>query len=71
MKAKIILGIVTAALCVVILIQNTQVVTFRVFFWRISISQIILVPIVFLVGLLLGYLFAKVKIKSKKNELSS
>ena len=71
MKAKIILGIVTAALCVVILIQNTQVVTFRVFFWRISISQIILVPIVFLVGLLLGYLFAKVKIKGKKNELSS
>jgi uncharacterized integral membrane protein len=63
MKWKIILGLVILALIVVLLFQNTQVVTFSIYFWKISISQVILVPIILLIGVLLGVLLVKVRQK--------
>lgn len=60
MKLKFILGLVLVALIAVILYQNKQVVIYRVFFWQISVSQIILVPLILLVGFVLGFLVAKI-----------
>jgi len=45
MKPKSVVLLVVIILFLIILIQNTQVVTFRLFFWKIAISQIILVPL--------------------------
>jgi len=59
MKLKYILWLIIAALVIVIFIQNTQVVTYRIFFWKISISQVILVPLILLFGFVLGVLVAK------------
>ena len=59
MKAKTIVVLVLIGLFLIILIQNTQVVTLRLLFWKIGMSQIILVPVIMLIGFVIGYLVAK------------
>jgi uncharacterized integral membrane protein len=66
MKPKIILIAVLLVLLGVLLIQNAQEVVFRVFFWQISMSQVILVPLAVLVGFILGYVAAKIEKKRDK-----
>ena len=65
MKAKIWAVIVLLILLIIILFQNTQEVMFRIFFWKISMSQVILVPLAVLVGFLFGYFVAKTGRKKK------
>ena len=60
MKPKTIVILVLVALFLIILIQNTQVVTLRLLFWKVGMSQIILVPLTMVIGFILGYLVAKV-----------
>jgi uncharacterized integral membrane protein len=38
----------------VLLAQNTAIVTYRLFFWTVSLSQVVLVPVVAVIGFLLG-----------------
>ncbi|MFH1122975.1 MAG: lipopolysaccharide assembly protein LapA domain-containing protein [Pseudomonadota bacterium] len=57
---KFIAGLVLAILFLIFLFQNTQVVTLRLYFWKISMSQIILIPLVLILGFLIGYIVAKV-----------
>lgn len=59
MKPKVILALIILALAAVLLIQNTQVVTYRLYFWSVSVSQIILLPLAVLVGFIVGFLLAK------------
>ena len=71
MKPKIIVLLVLAVLFIIILIQNTHVVTLRLFFWKIGMSQIILTPLTMLIGLVIGYIVAKTTgepHKTKKHE---
>jgi uncharacterized integral membrane protein len=60
MKAKTIVILVIVALFVIILIQNTQVVTLRLFFWKVGMSQIILIPLTIVIGLVIGFIVAKI-----------
>ena len=55
MKPKHIAILVVFVFFLIFLIQNTQVVTLRLYFWTISMSQIILIPLCILIGALLGY----------------
>jgi uncharacterized integral membrane protein len=66
MKMKLIIGLILLILLAVLLVQNTQVVTFRLYFWKIAISQIILVPLAVILGFILGFLVAKVSGGEKK-----
>ena len=59
MKPKVILALIILALAAVLLIQNTQVVTYRLYFWSVSVSQIILLPLAVLLGFIVGFLLAK------------
>lgn len=59
MKTKILVVAVLLALIIILLVQNTQEVIFRFYFWRVSMSQVILVPLAVLVGFLFGYFVAK------------
>jgi uncharacterized integral membrane protein len=59
MKTKAIVISVLIALFVIILIQNTQVITLHLFFWKIGMSQIILIPLTMLIGFVVGYIVAK------------
>jgi len=60
MKTKILVVAVLLALIIILLVQNTQEVVFRIYFWKIGMSQVILVPLAVLVGFLFGYFVAKV-----------
>jgi uncharacterized integral membrane protein len=59
MKPMTIVILVIIALFVIILVQNTQVVTLHLLFWKLGMSQIILVPLTMLIGFVIGYLVAK------------
>jgi uncharacterized integral membrane protein len=59
MKTKVLIVLVLIALLAIILFQNTQEVVFRIFFWKIAMSQVILVPLAVVVGFLFGYFIAK------------
>ncbi len=56
MKVKVILVLALIALLAVLCLQNTEVVTYRLFFWTVSLSQMILVPFVAALGFLAGYI---------------
>ena len=61
MKPQTIVILVLIGLFLIILIQNTQAVTLRLLFWKIGMSQIILVPLTMLIGFIIGYIVAKIK----------
>ncbi|HLF18362.1 MAG TPA: LapA family protein [Candidatus Omnitrophota bacterium] len=61
MQAKtkgVFIGIILM-LPIILLLQNTQVVTVRFLFWQISMSQIILIPLVLVIGFVVGFLIGK------------
>jgi uncharacterized integral membrane protein len=59
MKPKLIVSLVVVVLFLIFLFQNTQVVTLRLYFWSISMSQIILIPLTLILGFAAGYIVAK------------
>jgi uncharacterized integral membrane protein len=59
MNIKIIIIIVLVILFGVILIQNTEIVTFQLLFWKIGMSRIILISFMLLLGFVMGYVVAK------------
>jgi len=59
MKTKILIVLVLLILLIIVLVQNTQEVVFRIFVWKISMSQMILVPLAVIIGFLFGYFIAK------------
>jgi uncharacterized integral membrane protein len=59
MKFKIIFILILAVLFSIILLQNTQVVTVKLLFWEMSMSRIILVPLLVLFGFVIGFFVGK------------
>jgi uncharacterized integral membrane protein len=59
-KQKIWFAAALLVLLIIVVVQNTlqPPVEFRVFFWKISLSQVILLPLAVLVGFIFGYLLA-------------
>lgn len=56
MEAKKIAYLVIGALLLIILLQNTQIVTVNIFFWEISMSRVILLLLMLGIGFIAGYL---------------
>ncbi len=61
---KTIALLVVSILVLIFLIQNASAVTLRLYFWEVSMPQIILIPLVLLVGFGCG--FAAGRLRSKK-----
>jgi len=59
MSPKKIALIVLGVLILVVLLQNTQVVSVRFLFWKLSMSRIILLPLFMLVGFIIGFFVGK------------
>ena len=59
MKAKSWVVIVLLFLCSVLLLQNMEVVSFKVFFWDITMSRIIAFPLLVLMGMVIGFALGK------------
>ena len=68
MKPKLIVVLVLIALFLIVLIQNTQVVMLRLFFWKVGMSQIILIPLTMAIGFVIGLIVAKVTGDHRKGE---
>lgn len=69
MKPKYISLIVILCLFLILLLQNTQVVTLRLFFWKVSMSQIILIPLIMVIGFIIGFITAKFTASPKRKQL--
>jgi len=65
-KTKTIILLILAALGIVLLVQNTQVVTYRLFFWKIAMSQVILVPFIFIAGFITAIMVTRFEWRRKK-----
>ncbi len=65
MKPKVIVILVLVVLFLIILAQNTHVITLNLLFWTISMSQIILIAFTLLGGFIIGYLTSLLTGKSK------
>lgn len=65
MKAKFIVLLVILVLFLIFLFQNSRVVSLRFYFWEISMSQIIVIPLFLVVGFVLGYIVALLAGKNK------
>jgi len=55
MRPKMIVALVLGTLFLIILLQNTQVASLRLLFWEISMSRIILFPLVLFIGFVIGF----------------
>ncbi|HSG05783.1 MAG TPA: lipopolysaccharide assembly protein LapA domain-containing protein [Nitrospiria bacterium] len=66
MKIKIGIGLAVAGVLLIILLQNNQIVTYRILFWQFSASQLVLLPLTTLTGFLLGLLFGTLRRRSSK-----
>ncbi|MBL7192150.1 LapA family protein [bacterium] len=56
MNTRLIVGLIIAVLIVILLIQNSMVVSINIFFWKIQVSQLLLILICFGLGLITGIL---------------
>lgn len=59
MKPKTIIILILLVLSLIIAIQNIEVVDLQLLFWKISMSRIIFMVFLLLVGFFLGYFAAK------------
>jgi len=59
MKPKHIIILILAALAVIFVFQNSEVVAIQLFFWTITMSRIIMIGGLLLIGFLIGYLLAR------------
>ena len=72
LNVKIIMIMVLILLIIFPILQNTDVVTLKLFFWEISMSRIILFPLIFIVGFLTGWgvvLYRNYRKKGSKQQL--
>jgi len=58
-KHKGILIGIFGSLLAVVLLQNTSVVSFKFLFWQLSMSRIILFPLLVAIGFVAGYVVGK------------
>ena len=61
MKAKTIIVLIMTILALIVIFQNTEVVAFQILFWQFSMSRIIWLLIMLLVGFITGYVVGTLK----------
>ena len=68
MRPKFIAVLILIALFLIILIQNIQPVTLQLFFWKVGMSQIILIPLTMAIGFVVGFVVSKVTGNQRKRK---
>ena len=62
-RIKSIAVILLAVIVLIVVVQNVETVTLRFLFWRLTLSRIVLLPLLFAAGFLTGSLVARLKQK--------
>ena len=65
MKPKTIFIIIIIFLFGIIIIQNTEVAGVQLLFWKVEMSRAILLPIIFIAGIIIGLLGCLIVTKKK------
>lgn len=65
---RIFITILLLILLVIFTIQNSEIVVIKVFFWIFEIPEALLIIVCIIIGLLIGLLIPKKKVKSVKSE---
>jgi putative membrane protein len=55
MRVKTVVIVIALVLLLIVVLQNTQVVTLRFLFWNLTMSRVILLPLIGLAGFVVGY----------------
>ena len=63
---KSIIAAIVIVLFIILLFQNTQVVTLRLFFWKVTMSHFIMIFITLFLGFIGGYIISAVWRKRRK-----
>ena len=69
MKAKLIILLVVLLLALIVLFQNTHVVAFRLLFWSVEMSMVVLVLLILVIGFAIGFVLAKLTGRSKRESV--
>lgn len=64
MDWKTVLVVVLVVLFVIVTVQNTEVVSFSLLFWKIRMSRIVLLLITFVIGVVAGYVLCAIRNRS-------
>jgi len=59
MKIKTVIILILLVLLAIILVQNTKVIDIQLFFWKLSMSRIILIVVPLFIGFIIGLFVAK------------
>ena len=59
MNLKLVLVSIVAVMTGIVIMQNTEVVAFRLLFWQFNMSRILLLLVTLLLGFALGFIIAK------------
>ncbi len=71
MNTKQVIIAIIVLLALILLLQNTQVVTINLFFWQISMSRIILIPLIFVLGFIVGFMVDYHRQKKKSEAIKN
>jgi len=66
LNAKTVLVIILLLFVLIVIFQNTQVVEFRILFWKLTMSRIIWLLLVLIAGFVAGYLTGRKQGSSKE-----
>lgn len=58
-QLKIIIAILLALMILILVVQNTGIVTVRLLFWKFEMSRVLLILLAAVAGFLCGYVLAK------------
>lgn len=58
-KPKIVLSLFLGLIFIIFLLQNTEVVSIQFLFWKASMSRIIFMPLLILLGFIIGFIVGK------------
>ena len=59
-RPRVIAAVLLALLLLVLVVQNTEVVAIKLLFWEFEASRVILITLTALIGLVCGYLLARI-----------
>jgi uncharacterized integral membrane protein len=70
MKAKVIILLILIVLFTIFVLQNTQIVQIDFLFWSVAMSAIVLISLMMLIGVIAGFIIAKLFGRSSKSQVS-
>ena len=70
MKVKIIILLVLIVLFTIFVSQNTRIVQIDFLFWSIAMSAIVLISLMMLIGVIVGFIVAKIFDRPPKPQIS-